>query len=84
MSNETDDMPLHLRIKVVLRDYPKGLSTKELAQITDRDQQTVSAVVSKIYSYGGGIEKIGPPFGAGTRWRLREATQPRPSTAPRI
>ena len=68
----TDDMPLHLRIKTVLRDYPEGLSTRELAEKLGRWQPTVSAIVSKQHSYGAGVEKVGPRRGAGTRWKLRE------------
>jgi DNA-binding Lrp family transcriptional regulator len=73
MSVPTDDMPLHLRIKTVLKDFPQGLTSRELAEKVGRWQPTVSACVSKIHNYGGPIEKIGAGYGAGTKWRLREA-----------
>lgn len=84
MSNHTDDMPLHLRIRAVLKDYPQGLSTRDLANILCVAQYSVSPVVSKLHAYGAGIEKTGPNRGAGTKWRIREVTQTRPAATSRV
>jgi hypothetical protein len=62
---------LRVRIKEELAKWPDGISTKELAERLGDPQYTISSVVSKMHSYGAGVEKVGSTFGRQTRWRLR-------------
>lgn len=70
----TDPRPLRVRIPEALQGHPDGLTTRELAGVLGDAQVTISAVVSKMSCYGAGIEKCGPTFGKGTRWRLKTRT----------
>lgn len=71
-----DPRPLHVRITEALKRYPLGIGTKDLAEILGDDKPTVSAMVSKMAIYGDRIEKIGPSYGQGVKWKLKCASRP--------
>ena len=53
-----DPRPLRVRIKDMLGKHPEGLMTKELAAHLGDPQYTVSGVLSKLVSYGAGVQKV--------------------------
>jgi hypothetical protein len=66
-----DSRPLRARIKEMLKLHPEGLSTKELSILLGDPQYTISSVISKLHSYGAGVDKCGANFGPGCKWRLK-------------
>lgn len=66
-----DVRSLRERVIETLHGFPDGATTRDLAAKLGDPQYSISSVVSKIFLYGGPIEKIGHQFGPGTKWRLR-------------
>lgn len=66
-----DPRPLYVRIIELLGKSRDGMTTKELAAQLGVWQPTVSAQVSKLHAYGAGVERIGPAYGQGGKWRLK-------------
>lgn len=66
-----DPRPLHIRIFEMLKRYPLGIGTKDLAELLGDHKPTVSAMISKMAIYGARIEKIGGNRGQKCLWRLK-------------
>ena len=65
-------IPLRVKVMEQMQRHPAGMSCAELEAILGISRVNISSVLSKMFMYGGPVEKCGPKtFGPGMRWRLR-------------
>lgn len=72
------NVPVRIRVTDELKRHPEGLSCVQLEELLGVSRYTIGPVISKMFMYGGPVEKLGPVSGRGPGvvWRLKELPRP--------